>query len=928
MKMSKKYKVCIVTFLSLLICIGGLLSIYLKGLPALFNNEKFIGYIQQSVLKSTGLTLNIEKPVLHTSFSSNITFSVKELEISNDFGDSLLELNDFNLNISFAKVFKQTLTINELGAKDIFADVKKIIDAIPTQENKKTSKTVWKIDLLNSLLYIQNILLQYDDENLALKLLGKDIKITETRNPKLVKFNFEVELDKNNELFVFKVADNDSVFIQDQKLYAKNCDFFINKSKVTINYVGAQDNTFELNLNSDKFLIKDIVDLIETNLIIPNGKEILALFDDIDGSFDFKINMNHKEMNGFINLHKFFFKVPMVNNIPVLLNSGRVDISKEQIELKNFKGYYGKSKENKIDLAGNITDYLKTFNTNVEGFVIGTKEFTIDYLSAMVGYPIELVGQTTAKVKFSMLNNKIDTSIIFRLIEGYDVLVDGLSLTPTDYQRAFRIDLSMYDNILELVNLNYYIANEFQAGVIAKPILRIYGKFDLLKNMAVNNLGFEIPKPLPSEFLNVLLGQRIFRRGTIAGNMEFVDNGKPHLTGGLSMDKVLIPSQRLSIKEAKITTDNNLVKLNVNGRYKRSKYQVNGGILNEIKLPIIVKDINMSIDNIDIEKLLASFAAQPAQSTDNVKETLASQKNDADVDIEAENVAAPSFYTNVIVIENCLLEIVKGVYKQINFANVKANMTLDKDGVLQVNSNRFDIAEGISSAKIFVDLKNQIYKIRLGIKDVDADAIATSLLNLPREITGKARGLILLEADKSLKLNGQIKFDIKNGIIAKVGLVEYALKFVSLFRNPLTMISPATIVDLVNIPEGDFEKIAGDIYLKDNIVERMMIKSSAEQLATFIAGKYNLESGDASLRIYTKFSGEKRGVAGILRNFSLNSLANRVSLGSRNDSNYYSAELEQIPAINADEKDCQVFLTKVDGDVVNNNFLSSLKRIK
>ena len=47
-----------------------------------------------------------------------------------------------------------------------------------------------------------------------------------------------------------------------------------------------------------------------------------------------------------------------------------------------------------------------------------------------------------------------------------------------------------------------------------------------------------------------------------------------------------------------------------------------------------------------------------------------------------------------------------------------------------------------------------------------------------------------------------------------------------------------------------------------------------------------------------------------------------------NYDNYYSAELDMIPPIDADEKDCQVFLTKVDGDIEHNNFISSLKKIK
>ena len=206
--------------------------------------------------------------------------------------------------------------------------------------------------------------------------------------------------------------------------------------------------------------------------------------------------------------------------------------------------------------------------------------------------------------------------------------------------------------------------------------------------------------------------------------------------------------------------------------------------------------------------------------------------------------------------------------------------------------------------------------------------MATSLLALPREISGKASGLISLNTDDSLKLNGEIKFAVNNGTIQKIGLVEYVLKFAALFRNPLAMISPTTFMDLINVPEGNFDKISGELKLKNNIVEKIMIKSKAEQLSAFIVGRYDLETKDATLRIYTKLSNKDKGFSGFLRNISLNSLANRVPLSSRNDSHYYAAELSQLPEISADDKDCQVFLTTVDGDVEHFNFISSLKRIK
>ena len=89
-----------------------------------------------------------------------------------------------------------------------------------------------------------------------------------------------------------------------------------------------------------------------------------------------------------------------------------------------------------------------------------------------------------------------------------------------------------------------------------------------------------------------------------------------------------------------------------------------------------------------------------------------------------------------------------------------------------------------------------------------------------------------------------------------------------------------------------------------------------------------MNNSDTSLRIYTKFSGKGRGILGFLRNVSLNGLAKSIPLSRKNYSNLYAAEIEQLPEIDADEKDTQIFLTKIDGDIVNNNFISILKKIK
>ena len=548
-------------------------------------------------------------------------------------------------------------------------------------------------------------------------------------------------------------------------------------------------------------------------------------------------------------------------------------------------------------------------------------EFARDYLSKLVGCPLQIIGRAGTRIVVNSIYDKIDIMIASKLAKDDDILVDGNSLSPTGYDRAFKADMHFEKNILNIKNINYYIASEIVKGVKIKPVLTLNGNLDCSKPVPeVMDLGFDIPRPLPSEFLNVLIGQKLFKGGKFSGELSMDNTGAyPVLNGKMSANDVVIPSQRVIIKEGELYTDNEGIYLKSKGRFRRSNFDFSGKIANAVKFPIVVKNVDFALDKIDIDKILKSF---------NQQNTTAVQKTPITNVEYDDNDDTVVFDVNDFIIEKSIFRLKEGIYKDIKFGNIVADLTLDKNNVLQLQSNKFDIAEGISSVKVICDMKKHLYNIRLGIKDVNSDVMSTALLNLPREISGKASGLIELNTDDSLKLNGDIKFIVKNGQIQKIGLVEYVLKFAALFRNPLVMISPSVISDIVNIPEGKFDKITGEMHLKNNVVEVMKIKSYSPHLSAYIVGRYNLENSDAILRIYTKFSNKNKGFAGALRNISLNSLANRIPLSSRNDAQYYSAELEHIPAIEADEKDCQIFLTKVDGDVEHNNFLSSLKKIK
>ena len=161
------------------------------------------------------------------------------------------------------------------------------------------------------------------------------------------------------------------------------------------------------------------------------------------------------------------------------------------------------------------------------------------------------------------------------------------------------------------------------------------------------------------------------------------------------------------LSHAYLKADNNIIKLNTKGIFKRAKFDFNGKIKNELKALYIVKNLNLEVDNLDIERILASFANQESS-------------NQKEVEIETENDLQDDgymFHTNLVRINDCNFSLLNRKYKDLTFGNINANLTLNDNDILNIKSNRFDIAKGVSSLKLVADLKNIKYDLKLGVKD-------------------------------------------------------------------------------------------------------------------------------------------------------------------------------------------------------------------
>ncbi len=915
----KKTSIGILSFLTLVLLL--LAFIYFYAAEKVVSSEAFSNFIVKITKQTLNADFEIKNPKLKTYFSPKIDFKIDYLLLSKD-SKTIIYLKDFDSSFSFNKIFKKELKVNKLLAQSLVVKVDELLKILPkSSENQNNNDFDYKLDIYSANIALDNFEVSYIQKNKTkLDLSAKKIKLNYRENYKNIEFFLKAIISKNNIPYATILSYAiDEIKIYNNKIEVSDLKTKINESKLKLSS-HIDSNKIYFNVKTKNFYLKDIFALINSDFAVENGSTMLKPLNCPQGSVAFDISYLNGALDGVVDVKNTGAKIKDVSNIPLKISEGKILVSKDKIKFNNLVGYWGKNKKNKISVYGDIKDYYKTFDSNITIDTVINNEFFKDYLAKLInGTNLYISSDAGTRIIYKAKNNIMDITWLAKIAKGTSFGVEGTEYQLTNYDRAVKGDFNIDGNLLDIKNINYYIASEIKKGVKIEPIIVLDAKMDLAGN--VSQAGFAFGREMPCEFLNLFVKQKPFKKGTIKGNIHVVFKEKtPVLDADMQIKSTFLPQYRLFIKDAALKTKNGLISVDAEGRFKRVKYIFKGSIKNELKAPFTIKDLDLDIDNVNVERLLASLNHSP----DAVGNTQPAPSDEDDIKEDDEYM----FDTNLIRILDSDFVLRNGKYKDLTFGNIKAKMTLDEKGILKINSNRFDIAQGHSSLKVNCDLKNFKYHIWLGAKDVDSNLIAKVLFNLDKEITGKASGLIELYSDKSLKLNGNIKFLINEGTIGKIGLVEYLLKVASVFRNPLVMMSPGTIMDIVSIPEGKFDKIEGELKIANNVVKNIFIQSYSNTLSALIRGSFDMERHDASLRIYTRFSSDKKTMFGFLRNLSLNSLANKVKMNTRNDANYYESELRFLPQINAPENKTQVFLTLVEGDVEHNNFLSSLKKIK
>ena len=183
----------------ILLTISLLVILYSFVAPSLVSNTKFISFVEKETKNLTGIDLYVKYPVLKTGLSPKISFKAYEIKATKN-GEQLLNIENLDTQISLKEIFRQRIILDRFMVKYIFADVNKLLAALPAQEDKeKQTPSNWSVDFYDSVLALKKGVILYNiAPDTLLKVEANDMFINNTKKyERFVHFNIDTSIEKS-----------------------------------------------------------------------------------------------------------------------------------------------------------------------------------------------------------------------------------------------------------------------------------------------------------------------------------------------------------------------------------------------------------------------------------------------------------------------------------------------------------------------------------------------------------------------------------------------------------------------------------------------------------------------------------------------------------------------------------------------------------
>lgn len=396
----------------------------------------------------------------------------------------------------------------------------------------------------------------------------------------------------------------------------------------------------------------------------------------------------------------------------------------------------------------------------------------------------------------------------------------------------------------------------------------------------------------------------------------------PKIQGKLDITSIDIPFVDSTIRDVNLDFKHDKIFINSRGTVLTNDIYLDAIMKNQLVPPYTIENLKLKLADLNVNKI-----------TDTLR------------DIEAEAIRNQNYSstTNVVpfditqlIINNANIEADKIKVRNINADNFNAHLTLNKEGKLNVNNFKFNIAQGTVKGNFKHNLKNHKTNIDIHLDKANALIMSEALFDLKGQVYGSVNGDFNLfcigdsQENCFNTLSGEGTFKIADGRMPKLGSLEYLLKAGNLLKGGFTGLSINSIIDLITpLKTGNFDSISGDIHLTEGTADRINIYSDGQDLNMYMTGSYNLLTSIADMEIYGSLSKNITTVFGKIKNASLNTLLNTIpGINDATEKLLLQKDISKIPNIKNATDIYRIFKVDINGDINGSDYVRSFKWVK
>lgn len=842
-------------------------------------------------------------------FSNTIKIKGMPVAISQTSGNIKFDnLNaDFNLT---SNLNKSQLNIDG-KIKDLFANVKVVSNKFNLGDGMKTLPPNTAVPYQNDISSINtSFIAKYNGsiENIDYNKLNLKGKIYSNKGAKsnLIVDNSSFELANS----YFKLPMLKGTF--------KNSPFNIT---AFVNDAFSQDRIVNGNCKINSLDLNLINDSAVQILLPPETVKELKNIDFLKG----KVNLSARIRNNSLNAYTVLDDISLVykpKHMKITINSGNMFLKNDLLNLNKINAQLGKMP---LFIDGKIANVQKNPDLNLYINAKPNQEFFDQFFNNNALYPIKLKGDAILSTKASGTLDNLNTKSELKLQENSSLYYMGASIGDIENPVRITVDNTYTPDRIRINNLQYdkIILSQNNKPFVT-PQLNASGTMQLLSdnNVGFNNFKIKTQSPTDAKIFNIIFRKPFMKQGVFTSDL--VLNGtsiSPRIKGKLDITSIDIPFFDSTIRDVNLDFKNDKIVITSRGTVLTNDVHLDAVMKNKLTPPYIIEDINVKLADLNINKI-----------TDTLR------------DIEAEATRNPSLSsTNIqpfdisqLIIQKADIQAEKIKVRNINADDFTANLNLNKDGIVDVNKFKFNIAEGSVVGNFKHNIKNHKTNLDINLDKANALIMSEALFDLKGQVYGSVNGNFNLSCTGDTQENcfktlaGEGSFKIVDGRMPKLGSLEYLLKAGNLLRGGFTGLSINSIIDLITpLKTGDFESISGNIHITEGIADKINIYSSGNDLNMYMTGTYNLVTSIADMEIYGSLSKNITTVFGKIKNASLNTLFNTIpGINDSTETLLLQTEIGKIPNIKNATDIYRIFMVDVDGDINGVDYVRSFKWVK